>query len=210
MTKQTIEEKNAKKREWYRKNIDRVKLISKKSRIKHKEKRALENKIWVENNKDYYKAYQKEYQKQWYQKNKEKKNLQNNQWRKNNPDKSKIIRDRFLENNPESTKQSLIKYQQTLKGMFRTMKGSGLKRNYSVDITFDDFCKIIDNVCTYCGESEKRIGIDRIDNTKGYTLENSTPCCTICNMMKKTMKVDDFISHINKIYNRTIINLIQK
>jgi len=86
------------------------------------------------------------------------------------------------------------------------MKGSGLKRNYQVDISFEQFCKIIDNVCCYCGESEKRIGVDRIDNTKGYTIENSAPCCTLCNMMKKAMTVNDFLSHIKKIQTYQTIN----
>jgi len=201
MTKQTREERNAKKREWYHRNIELAKLSSKKSRLKHKEKRSLENKIWIENNKEYYKTYQKEYQKKWYQDNKEKKNQQSSQWRKDNPNKSKDIREKHLLNHPDSSKKALSKYQKTLKGMYRTMKASGIKRNYQVDISFEEFCKIIDNVCCYCGESEKRIGIDRVDNKKGYTLKNSAPCCTTCNMMKKTMKVEEFISHINKIYN---------
>lgn len=201
MIKQTKEEKLAKKREWYYKNIEKVKESSKKSREKHKERRRLETKLWQEKNKEYSKQYHKEYHKKWYQENKIKRDAQNIQWSKNNPDKVKIIKNNFSKNHPEVTKKYLKDYQVTLKGKYRTMKGSGVKRNYDVSLTLEDFEKIVSKPCAYCGENEKRIGIDRIDNTKGYTIENSNPCCTICNMMKKTMTVSEFISHIKKIHN---------
>lgn len=207
MTKQTKEQKLAKKREWYYKNIESVKLSSKKSREKHKEQRRLDTKLWLEKNKEYSKIYHKEYHKKWYQENKEKRDTQNIQWVKNNPEKIKKIKDNFKKNHPDSSKKYLKDYQVTLKGKYRTMKGGGLKRNYEVKITFDEFKEIVSNPCVYCGETEKRIGIDRVDNTKGYTTENSAPCCTTCNMMKKTMTVEQFLQHIRKIHNHNIINL---
>lgn len=201
MTKQTREEKLSKKRDWYHKNIEKVKVTAKKSREKHKEKRKLDTKLWLEKNKEYSKNYHKEYHKEWYKKNKEKRDTQNIQWSKSNPEKVKVIKDNFSKNHPDITKKYLKDYQVTLKGKYRTMKGSGLKRNYEVKITFEEFTKIVSTPCAYCGENEKRIGVDRIDNTKGYTLENSNPCCTTCNMMKKTMTISEFISHIKKIHN---------
>lgn len=206
MTKQTHEEKLAKKREWHHKNIEKVKISAKKSREKHKEQRKLDAKLWLEKNKEHSRQYHKEYHKEWYQKNKVKRDSQNVQWAKNNPEKVRVIKDNFSKNHPDVTKKYLKDYQVTLKGKYRTMKGSGLKRNYEVKITFDEFSKIVSDPCSYCGENEKRIGIDRIDNTKGYTLENSAPCCTICNMMKKVMTVEDFLRHISKINNFNIIN----
>lgn len=201
MTKQTRDERLSKKRDWYHKNIEKVKVSAKKSREKHKERRKLDTKLWLEKNKEYSKNYHKEYHKEWYKKNKEKRDTQNIQWSKNNPEKVKVIKDNFSKNHPGITKKYLKDYQVTLKGKYRTMKNGGLKRNYEVMITFEDFTKIVSNPCAYCGENEKRIGVDRIDNSKGYTLENSNPCCTICNMMKKTMTVSEFISHIKKIHN---------
>lgn len=43
-------------------------------------------------------------------------------------------------------------------------------------------------------------GIDRRDNTKGYTLENSVSCCESCNEMKSCYPENYFMDHINKIY----------
>ena len=204
--KQTNEERNTKRLAWYYKNIDKAKAQAKKSREKHKEQRKLDNKDWVEKNKEYSKQYHKDYHKKWYQNNKKLRDIQNIQWSKNNPDKVKVIKEKFKEKHPEITKTYLKTYQVTLKGKYRTMKGSGIKRNYSVKISFDKFCKIVLNPCVYCGENKKRIGIDRIDNTKGYTIENSAPCCTTCNMMKKVMTVEEFIAHIRKIHDFNIIN----
>lgn len=60
--------------------------------------------------------------------------------------------------------------------------------------------KFWDGNCEYCGTKEK-LGVDRIDNTKGYIKGNCVTCCKWCNMMKKNLSVEDFIKHITKIYD---------
>lgn len=68
-------------------------------------------------------------------------------------------------------------------------------------ITYEMFETLVTNsVCVYCGTSNK-IGIDRIDNNKGYTKSNIQPCCGKCNMMKYTHTDKDFISHLQTIIN---------
>lgn len=42
-------------------------------------------------------------------------------------------------------------------------------------------------------------GIDRVDNSVGYTIENCVPCCTSCNFMKGKMTKDDFIEKVSQI-----------
>lgn len=64
---------------------------------------------------------------------------------------------------------------------------------------------MINSVCSYCGIKEK-LGIDRVDNSVGYTKENSVPCCKLCNFMKKAMSRNDFLSRIKKIYEFNIKN----
>lgn len=44
-------------------------------------------------------------------------------------------------------------------------------------------------------------GIDRIDSSKGYTIDNCAPCCEICNKMKLDHTVDNFLEHIKKIHD---------
>lgn len=45
----------------------------------------------------------------------------------------------------------------------------------------------------------KANGIDRIDSTMGYTINNCVPCCSNCNMFKNDLSVDEFLNHVNKI-----------
>ena len=70
--------------------------------------------------------------------------------------------------------------------------------------------------CHYCGVEPEKIsqssnknkpyngdyiynGIDRIDNNKGYTMDNVVPCCEICNNAKKNLSKVKFISWLDRI-----------
>lgn len=43
-------------------------------------------------------------------------------------------------------------------------------------------------------------GIDRIDNNKGYSVQNCVPCCAICNYIKCDMDYNEFIAWIKKVF----------
>jgi hypothetical protein len=71
------------------------------------------------------------------------------------------------------------------------------------DISFVEYSKLISlNSCYYCGGilPETGHGLDRIDSNKGYTLKNVRPCCTICNISKRTMTTKEFSTWVNKVY----------
>jgi hypothetical protein len=71
-------------------------------------------------------------------------------------------------------------------------------RGYVFELTFEEFKLLITRHCTYCGAAPCNIkrkkkwgnrrlyysGIDRKDNSKGYTSDNSVPCCHKCNQVK--------------------------
>jgi len=78
---------------------------------------------------------------------------------------------------------------------------------------------IINQSCFYCGGLDLRInrskkskpkyrinGIDRIDSSKGYEIDNVVPCCKICNYIKMDMGLKEFLEQIEKIYNHSIKN----
>lgn len=48
------------------------------------------------------------------------------------------------------------------------------------DYTIDELLEVIAKPCVYCGHTS-RIGLDRIDNSKGHTKDNTVPCCYECN-----------------------------
>ena len=56
---------------------------------------------------------------------------------------------------------------------------------------------LVDNIfnkpCRYCGESDwRKIGCDRIDNSKPHTIDNVVPCCSECNKKRGTMEYNEF------------------
>ncbi len=67
-------------------------------------------------------------------------------------------------------------------------------------LTKKEFEHIISKCCVYCGDKDN-IGVDRVDNTIGYVLENCAPCCTMCNYMKTNNNKEVFIKQCKKIAN---------
>lgn len=69
------------------------------------------------------------------------------------------------------------------------------KRDLEFKLTLEYYNSLIDMNCYYCNEICYKgwNGVDRFDNTKGYYIDNSVPCCMICNYMKKNHTIDNFI-----------------
>lgn len=91
------------------------------------------------------------------------------------------------------------------------------KRNYTFELTREQFIELMYQDCSYCGSipsNSRKIpvtheiiyynGIDRIDNTKGYTIENTTACCKRCNMAKNDLSMEEFKNLIKRIYDNII------
>lgn len=76
-------------------------------------------------------------------------------------------------------------------------KSNAKRRNLEFLIPFNEFEKLVSSSCIYCNGNGG--GIDRWNNEIGYTLENSVPCCTICNRMKLTWTPLQFLSHCKKV-----------
>ena len=90
------------------------------------------------------------------------------------------------------------------------------KSNLKFEIKLEEFKKIIFQPCVYCGEIESNTtkrkmmdrtiklnhnGIDRVDNDKGYILENCVSCCKICNLMKRDLSYNQWMEKMKKILN---------
>jgi hypothetical protein len=59
-------------------------------------------------------------------------------------------------------------------------------RNKSWAIPPDEYAKLASMGCSYCGgPTGGGIGLDRLDNKKGYEVDNVTPCCPDCNMLRR-------------------------
>lgn len=67
------------------------------------------------------------------------------------------------------------------------------------DYTIEDMLEIMDTPCIYCGDTN-RIGLDRIDNSKEHTKDNTVPCCYECNCARN----NNFSFEEMKILGKTI------
>lgn len=75
------------------------------------------------------------------------------------------------------------------------------KRGYEFDLSLDQFKKLTESNCYYCGKPPLQIkksktsyytynGIDRVDNSKGYVVSNTVPSCGECNSLKSGVSVE--------------------
>lgn len=96
-------------------------------------------------------------------------------------------------------------------------------RDLAFTLTETQFREIIFRECYYCGTQQssefklrtkfqigsiKYNGIDRIDNSKGYTIDNVVTCCTMCNKMKLTFGITEFKEKILQIASRISSGLL--
>jgi len=82
-------------------------------------------------------------------------------------------------------------------------KNRALKKQLDFEMTPWDYDNIINKDCYLCGkrnDNSHKNGIDRIDNNKGYLLDNVKPCCGECNYMKKNYELGDIINKFMLIY----------
>lgn len=89
---------------------------------------------------------------------------------------------------------------------------SAYRRNKLWELSNEFVINLIDKPCRYCGTiGSMRMcvatgecyhnGIDRIDNDKGYTVDNVVSCCKQCNMAKNVFTEKEFIEWIHKASN---------
>lgn len=100
--------------------------------------------------------------------------------------------------------------------MYSIYKRSAKKRKHDFLLDIGDFKTLVKGDCYYCGFSPSKLsysylvsnysedinGIDRLDSSFGYSVDNCVSCCKSCNRMKMDMRHDDFIEHIKKISER--------
>jgi len=104
------------------------------------------------------------------------------------------------------------------------LKKGAKERKLPCLLTREEIRQITQRPCHYCGalpaaisrasnghlseEGRKRSafvynGIDRVDSTKGYTLENCVAACKLCNRFKSSLPIEDFLEQVTKIYNHS-------
>ena len=95
--------------------------------------------------------------------------------------------------------------------LLKRYRQSARKRDLSWELADDDFDRLTSGDCFYCGAPPSAVaacgaaseylynGIDRRDNSIGYTALNSFSACWRCNNAKKDMPFEDFMAWIARL-----------
>jgi hypothetical protein len=120
---------------------------------------------------------------------------ENLKWRKENDEKVKQYQSKRRKEMAEEIKGQ----RRNPNGKYSQYKFTAKTRGHTFILTKEQFMEFWGLPCNYCGESIDGIGLDRIDNSKGYELGNVIPCCRWCNFMKSTYSTKDFLDHCRKV-----------
>lgn len=93
-------------------------------------------------------------------------------------------------------------------------------RGYEWGLSTEDFKELTQQPCKYCGRPPSNYcgeasqcknggytytGIDRVDNDRGYFIDNVVPCCSVCNRAKDTQTEEEFLSWVSTVYIKTLL-----
>lgn len=123
---------------------------------------------------------------------------------------------------PQSTRrQSDIERLYNLSIVSRCKNSKGRIKNL---LSLEEFERLIKENCFYCGQPPKEVtlsknkvvqnikivrnGIDRVDPSRHYSLDNCVPCCKYCNIVKSDLTQEQFFTKINEIYTHLQQKLI--
>lgn len=118
-----------------------------------------------------------------------------------------------LQRERAATANRIVKGQASFNALYYKYRKQAERRKIPFELDKATFAKITKENCFYCGTKPKQKfqqkqyygaytynGIDRIDNNKGYTINNSIPSCKQCNYAKRDLSQGEFEKWIRKIY----------
>jgi hypothetical protein len=107
--------------------------------------------------------------------------------------------------------------------LYTHYKESARSHSRVFDIPMEYFERLVTQNCYYCNSKPANVvvvgvrkdtiiynGLDRVDNQKGYTLENVVPCCEICNRGKRTKDFSFFTNWISSISGFSLVGMLNK
>ena len=100
----------------------------------------------------------------------------------------------------------------SMRALIHNYRNSAKKRKLKWELTEEQFAEITQRDCYYCGAKPNNInkfnncngvyiynGIDRVDNNKGYTIDNIVPCCRQCNQAKSNYTTEEFLNWAKRL-----------
>ena len=132
-------------------------------------------------------------------------------------------RDKFLDRNKKYNKNNIgtiriweRSYHKTPEGYYRHLKKKAKERKKDFNITKDEFKKWFlgqKKKCCYCDcvlIYDNKVGtspsVDRMDNSKGYSLDNICLCCVRCNKAKNIFFTYEEMLVVGKAIKKVLLN----
>lgn len=112
----------------------------------------------------------------------------------------KACRRQYRKDNAKVLAEANKRYKQKPESRFRTYVSSAKSRGFEWKLTLEEFLSFWKKPCDYCGGDIVTIGLDRINPSLPYQIDNVGPCCFSCNRMKSDLTSVDFSNHIKKIH----------
>lgn len=80
-------------------------------------------------------------------------------------------------------------------------KSRAKKSGLMFALSIEQFYMVCTARCYVCNRDGKKVelGVDRMNNTKGYVYTNVAPCCWDCNRMKSDMTIVEFKEYVKGI-----------
>lgn len=75
-------------------------------------------------------------------------------------------------------------------------------RGLAFELTAADFLRFWRQPCHYCGYRIRTVGIDRVDNSRGYVRGNVVSACFLCNRAKSSLTKAQFVALCSNVVRR--------
>ena len=112
--------------------------------------------------------------------------------------------------------KSMLPGQSEFNRLFSNYRWAAKKRDIEFSLSKEEFRYMTKQTCYYCEQEPSQImyrqskyganggylynGVDRLDNSEGYTTNNSVPCCGQCNKAKRVLGEQEFYLWVEKVY----------
>jgi hypothetical protein len=112
--------------------------------------------------------------------------------------------------NSIKSRYKIVKQDAGYRSIYSSYKLNAKSRKFDFNIDFDYAVSIMKSDCHYCGIEPSNTymksyynatynGIDRVDNTKGYEMDNIVSCCKMCNIAKNNNTEEYFLQWVKRL-----------
>jgi hypothetical protein len=112
--------------------------------------------------------------------------------------------------NSIKSRYKIAKQDAGYRSIYSSYKLNAKSRGFDFNIDFDYAVSILKSDCHYCGIEPSNTymksyynatynGIDRVNNTKGYEMDNIVSCCKMCNIAKNNNTEEYFLQWVKRL-----------